>query len=286
MLFVFFVFFVVNLIHRVRFDFGFFNSLLRIKMAMDTLKQSGVFALMAALPGEGELILQQCRIVRTETKGDLEICRGTFADKEILVAFSGLGKVNAAAAAAAILSGYSVSRLWMWGSGGAYDLAGVEIGDVALASEEILGDEGVATISSWQPLDAIGISLIDSPGEPIFNRMGVDPLELKRSRHLLGNWQRVVLAPRIHVGPFVTVSAVSGSAARARLLSNRYGALCENMEGGAVAQVCLRYRVPFMEIRGLSNRAGDRGKKRWQLTKAVNNCQRALLFLLENWDKE
>ena len=253
---------------------------------MSENKRSGPIALLAALPSEGELILQQCKIVRTETKGDLKIYRTTLAGKEIIVVFSGLGKVNAAAAAAALLSGYPVSRLWVWGSGGAYALAGVEIGDVALASEEIFGDEGVATISSWQPLDAIGISLIDSAGEPIFNRMGVDPQELKRSRQLLGDWQRVVLAPRIHVGPFVTVSAVSGSYARARLLSDRYGALCENMEGGAVAQVCLRYGVPFMEIRGLSNRAGDRGKKRWQLKKALNNCQRVLLFLLENWDKE
>jgi len=125
---------------------------------MGTDKPPGAFALMAALPSEGGLILDQCRIVGTETKGSLEIIRGTLADKKVLITFSGLGKINAAAAAAAILSSYSVSRLWMWGSGGAYDLVGVEINDVALASEEILGDEGVATISSWQPLDAIGIS--------------------------------------------------------------------------------------------------------------------------------
>ena len=248
-------------------------------------KPSGPIALLAALPSEGELILQQCKITRTDTKGDLKIRRGSFADREVLVAFSGLGKVNAAAATAAILSGYSVSRLWMWGSAGAYDLAGVQICDLVLASEEILGDEGVATISSWQPLDAIGIPLIDSKPKPVFNHMEVDSLELKRSRHLLNEWRRIPGAPPIHLGPFVTVSAVSGSSARARVLSGRYGALCENMEGGAVAQVCLRYQVPFLEIRGLSNRAGDRKKKRWQLNKALANCQRALLYLLENWDK-
>ena len=79
-------------------------------------KRSGPIALLAALPSEGELILDQCRIVRTDTKGDLKIRWATCANREVLVAFSGLGKVNAAAAAAAILSGYSVSRLWMWGS--------------------------------------------------------------------------------------------------------------------------------------------------------------------------
>lgn len=247
--------------------------------------RSGSFALLAALQSEGELILEQCRIVQTDTKGDLKIHWGICADREILVAFSGLGKVNAAAAAAAILSGYSVSRLWMWGSAGAYDLAGIEIGDVALASEEILGDEGVATLSSWQPLEAIGIPLIDSAVTPIFNRMATDPRELKRGRQLLAKWEGIPSAPRIHLGPFITVSAVSGSTARALLLSHRYRALCENMEGGAVAQVCLRYGVPFLEIRGLSNRAGDRNKSRWQLSTALNNCQRALLYLLENWDK-
>jgi futalosine hydrolase len=248
-------------------------------------KGSESIALLAALPSEGELVLDQCRTVRTETKGDLKIRCGFCKDREVLLAFSGLGKVNAAAAAAAILSSYSVSRLWMWGSAGAYDLTGVGISDVALASEEILGDEGVATMSSWQPLDAIGIPLIDSMEKPLFNRIQVDPLELKRGRQLLRDWQGIPAAPRIHVGPFVTVSAVSGSPARARVLSSRYRALCENMEGGAVAQVCLRYNVPFLEIRGLSNRAGDRKKRRWQLSKALNNCQRALLYLLENWHK-
>ena len=248
-------------------------------------KGSDYVALMAALPSEGELILDQCKIVRTENKGDLEILHGNLGDKKVLVTFSGLGKINAAAAAAALLSSYSVSRLWMWGSAGAYDLAGVEINDVALASEEILGDEGVATISSWQPLDAIGISLIESKGESIFNKMEVDQLELKHSRKLLRKWESIPSSPRIHVGPFITVSAVSGSTARARMLSNLYGALCENMEGGAVAQICLRYQIPFLEIRGLSNRAGERNKKRWQLSKALNNCQRAVIYLLENWDK-
>jgi futalosine hydrolase len=252
-------------------------------MAKDS--RSGPMALLAALPNEGELILSHLSGVRTETKGDLEIHRGILANKELLITFSGLGKINAAAAAAAILSTYSVSRLWMWGSAGAYHLAGLEINDVALASEEILGDEGVATMSTWQPLDAIGIPLLYTKGKPIFNRVDVDPLELKHSRKLLGEWESVPSLPRIHVGPFVTVAAVSGSIARARLLSNLHGALCENMEGGAVAQVCLRYQVPFLEIRGLSNWAGDRNKKRWQLSKALSNCQRVVIHLLENWDK-
>lgn len=247
-------------------------------------KHSGYFALMAALPNEGEILLSRLQVTRTMTCGDLEILCGTLAEKKVLVTFSGLGKINAAAAAAAIFASFSVSRLWMWGSAGAYSHAGIEINDVALASEEILGDEGVATITSWKSLDAIGIPLAKTHTGPIFNRIPVDRLELKRARLLLSEWESTTSAPQIHRGPFVTVSGVSGSPARARLLVNRFAALCENMEGGAVAQVCLRYQVPFLEIRGLSNWAGDRNKKRWQLQKALDNCQAALLYLLENWN--
>jgi futalosine hydrolase len=231
------------------------------------------------------LCCSQLRIAETISTGDLEMYRGMCANREVLVAFSGLGKINAAATAAAILERLTVSRLWMWGSAGAYPRRDLAISDLALASEEVLGDEGVATLSSWKPLDAIGIPLAEAHTGPIFNRIPVDQSELERARLLLREWQSTSAAPRIHLGPFVTVSGVSGSLARARLLSERFGALCENMEGGAVAQVCLRYQVPFLEIRGLSNWAGNRDKRRWNLAKALDNCQRAILFLLESWDE-
>jgi futalosine hydrolase len=247
---------------------------------------SALHALMAALPGEGEFLLSHLQDKDIILKGDFEIHTGKLAGNQVLLAFSGLGKINAAAAAAIMLASFPVSRLWMWGSAGAYPHTDVKLNDLALASEEILGDEGVATLSSWQSLDAIGIPLAKTAEGPIFNQIPVDRLELERARRLLSEWRPASAATQIHQGPFVTVSGVSGSLAQARLLGDRFGALCENMEGAAVAQVCLRYQVVFLELRGLSNWAGDRNKKRWQLTKALDNCQKAVLYLLENWDKE
>ena len=247
--------------------------------------RSDPIALMAALPDEGELLLTQLPLRRIISGGGHQIYGGNFAGREVLLAFSGLGKINAAATAATILANFSVSRIWMWGSAGAYPLPDIEINDLALASVEILGDEGVATVSSWRSLEAIGIPLAASNEGPIYNRIPVDQRELERAHHLLQKWRHTSLPPQTHVGPFITVSAVSGSLARARQLADRFGALCENMEGGAVAQVCFQYQVPFLEIRGISNWAGDRNRRRWQLTTALENCQEAMLHLLENWDK-
>ncbi|MBI5189367.1 MAG: hypothetical protein HZA22_01640 [Nitrospirae bacterium] len=73
-------------------------------------------------------------------------------------------------------------------------------------------------------------------------------------------------------GPFLTVSTISGTAARGAELFARYGALCENMEGAAAAQVAALYGVPFVEVRGISNMVEDRNRNAWDIPSATANC--------------
>ena len=49
------------------------------------------------------------------------------------------------------------------------------------------------------------------------------------------------------------------------------------MEGAAIAQLCALYNVPFLEIRGISNIAGIRDKRKWNLKLASQNSQTAAL---------
>ena len=77
-------------------------------------------------------------------------------------------------------------------------------------------------------------------------------------------------------GPSVTVSLVSGDEAVARTRSQRYRALAENMEGSAVAQTCLRFGIPILECRGISNQAGDRRKDHWRMDPAIAHCHAIL----------
>jgi len=55
------------------------------------------------------------------------------------------------------------------------------------------------------------------------------------------------------------------------------------MEGAAVAQVCQQYKVPFLEIRGVSNMVEDRNLQNWDLAGAAENAQQALVALLRGW---
>jgi futalosine hydrolase len=54
------------------------------------------------------------------------------------------------------------------------------------------------------------------------------------------------------------------------------------MEGAAAAHICALYKVPFLEIRGISNLVTDRDRGSWQVERAVSVAGRAALAVLES----
>ena len=50
----------------------------------------------------------------------------------------------------------------------------------------------------------------------------------------------------------------------------------ESMEGAAFHYVCRKQHIPFLQIRGISNRVGDRQKNNWKLAEAINNSSMVL----------
>ena len=62
----------------------------------------------------------------------------------------------------------------------------------------------------------------------------------------------------------------------------------ESMEGAALHYVCLMEKIPFLQIRAVSNVTGDRDKSRWKLKEAMENLQGSMVLLfqkLENADE-
>jgi futalosine hydrolase len=61
------------------------------------------------------------------------------------------------------------------------------------------------------------------------------------------------------------------------------GADIESMEGAALHYVALLENIPFLQIRSLSNFAGERDKSKWEMNKAISclnlELQRIILKL-------
>lgn len=187
---------------------------------------------------------------------------------------SGIGKANGAMATATALGAVVPRWVVSLGVGGAYPDSGLSPGALAVADAEFYGDEGVETAAGWRGLEATGVPLWGVGERRWFNAL---PVDAEATAALAAAAASV--AP-CATGPFVTVSTVTGSAPRAVELGARFGALCETMEGAAVAHGALVGGRRFAEVRGISNPVGPRDRAAWRLEAAAAAAQAAALAWL------
>ncbi len=197
---------------------------------------------------------------------------GRLGGCDVIAAVTGVGKVNTAMGLTMLLGRYRPRLVINTGCAGAYPGSGLTVGDLAVATAEIYGEEGVETRGGWLSLEMIGLPLYDRGNGRYFNEIPLSASVREEAIDIARELGQIVAA-----GKFITVSACSGTEARGRELATRFGAVCENMEGAAAAQVALCHGVDCLEIRGISNDVEDRDMSRWNIPLAVGKVQQFLL---------
>ena len=187
----------------------------------------------------------------------------TLSERGVYLAHLGVAKVNTAAGLALALHTLSPERVVQFGIGGVFAGAGLELGRVAVATQETHLDTGVQLEDEWHDMKALGFPLLGAH----YNTFPTDPT---LTRTLTSLTDAAACA-------FGTSEAVTGSFTLAEVLRERSGVSLESMEGAAAAQVCAAFGVPFAELRGVSNVVGERDKTRWALPDAVRAVNRAVL---------
>lgn len=188
---------------------------------------------------------------------------------QIFMTATGVGSVNAALKTGILLSKYQFSQVFMFGCCGSYH-NNIATGDVIMATGEINGDLGVGYADTWQDPKNFPFAFINKQNKSYINQYPCNSFDYRKFK----------VDYNIHTGVLLTVSTVSGDKNYAAQLKNRFDAIAENMEGAASAQVCVYFDVPFTEIRGISNIAGDRNKNNWNIELACCNSQDLLIKLL------
>lgn len=237
-------------------------------------------ALLSSVPEEGRLLVKSLR--ERSIAAGRPLYKGPMHGKEVVYLISGMGKANAAHAATVLLERFLPDITILFGVGGAYPSAGLKIGDIAVAEKEIYGDEGVILKDGFHATEFIGIPLLKRGKRKYFNEFPLDAklfLKAVKSFKLVTRYASRVT--EVKSGAFVTVSTCTGTRKRAVELENRFGAICENMEGASVAHICALYGAPMIEIRGISNIVEDRDKEKWDIRLAADNCQRAVMELMK-----
>ncbi len=172
----------------------------------------------------------------------------------VTVLTGGVGPAAAAAATATALSLGAYSMVVSAGIAGGF--AGrAELGDVVEATVIVAADLGAETPLGFRSIAELG-----------FGDVEVTAAELG------------IAGARC--GPVLTVSTVTGSAARAEELAAR-GAYAEAMEGFGVAQAALRHGIPVGELRAVSNTVGVRDLAGWDIGGALAALSGASRELME-----
>src|SRR5690606_14982227 len=166
---------------------------------------------------------------------------------------TGVGKAPCAARLAKAVALRRPSRILAIGVGGGFRPRGLEVGDVAIATREVFADDGVETDEGFLGLERLGLPSVVRGDERLFE---IVPVTAPPRETIDAIAKEHADAFRIGSGTFVTVSTGSGSTRREVELETRFAPICESMEGAAAALVAWEERIPFTEIRGLSNFVG------------------------------
>jgi futalosine hydrolase len=209
-----------------------------------------------------------------------DYAEGRFGKQPVIICAGGIGKINAATATTALIERHHPRLVINTGCAGAYLESGLSIGELAVASEEFLGDEGVLTSKGWQDLRFMSIPSLVRGNRLYHNSIPLSKHAAEKAMQL-ADYYGVNLVR----GRFVTISTCSGTRQRGDDLFRDFRGICENMEGAAVAQVCLRYGIDCLEIRGISNHVDERDMKMWDIPRAVEAAQRFVLKYIEEIDR-
>ena len=184
---------------------------------------------------------------------------------------TGVGPVAAAVKLSSYLSDRSsdLSAVLNIGVGGGYPNSGLDILDLCVAGQEILGDLGICMGDEIVDFDTAKLQAT--------NRISMEG-------PLLSTVEKILKSGSISysIVNFITMNCCSGTEERGVYLQSKFLAACENMEGAAVAFACQEFQVPCVEIRCISNMVEDRNLDNWQLADASDKVCTVARVLLES----
>ena len=145
----------------------------------------------------------------------------------------------------------------------------IGIGETVVVESEVFADWGVHTHNGFRTVFEENIIKNSLP----FNANGELYCKHIAPYFFLQNIEKVKA---------ITVNAASGEAYQINALQNKFNPDIESMEGAAFFYVCLMENIPFIEIRGISNKVEKRDKSQWNIPYAIKNLTNYTNAFLNN----
>lgn len=258
------------------------------KVEIETTQiNSAPFMIQGPMPIEAEYFAGLLTDLRIEKAGHATFYIGRLNDYPIVVAQTGKGLENTAAATAVGIERYHPLAIINQGTSGGHDPS-LHVGDIVLGKRAVNASnfktpfrkksEGSAPLE-WLPMDLLASK--GSAGE------GDSAKDAERIRYYLGHKTLLNAAHEVKSeykrGRVVEGTIASGNfwnneLDRIAWLHEKFGTSTEEMETAAAAQIAHGYGVPFLGVRVLSNNLTNEGHYDPSTAK---DCQQFVKALIE-----
>jgi futalosine hydrolase len=138
-------------------------------------------------------------------------------------------------------------------------------GSLVLVNEEVSGDLGVEENNEFRDVFDMGLPQITGAytGKSLVNK----DEDLLRRYNL----------PLVKA---VTISEITTRAERIEQLKQKYQPVVESMEGAAFHYIALTEKIPYIQLRAVSNMVGERDKTKWKMKEAIELLNEQLITMV------
>lgn len=140
-------------------------------------------------------------------------------------------------------------------------------GEVVIAEYDIFGDIGIQEKGKYTSIFETGLA--DKNSFPFKDGW------LKNESDIL----KTINLKKVKA---ITINKINDDKKNTEMLIDYYNADIETMEGAAFHYVCLQYKIPFLQLRSISNMVGERDKNKWSMKEAINNLNKELQSIIES----
>lgn len=232
-------------------------------LASPTSTRLKPLGIVAALPQEIAQLIEQLRLdpaMRIVTLGRRDYYLGMLWQRPVVVTLARIGKVAAATTAAAMIHAFEVEAMLFTGLAGGLG-AGLKVGDIVVADSLMQHDMDASPLFPRHQIPLLErdrfptCPTLTAKLAQAAQAFVTEVLPALRAHH---RWTLVQHAPQVCLGLIASGDQfIADATARAGLRAALPQALAVEMEGGAIAQVCYEYEVPFAVVRTISDNADD-----------------------------
>ena len=176
----------------------------------------------------------------------LKFYSGIYEGVEVVSAFCGVCKVNAAIATQILIDKFEVTHIVLTGVAGALNKQ-LKIGDIVISSEVAYHDVAHGILTEYHPWM-----------KDIYFRPDTELLKLCKN---IANY--LPTPTKCYIGRIITGEAFITHNEREILIEN-FNPLCVDMESASVAHTCYANNIPFIVIRSMSDDADENGSETFE----------------------